>query len=269
MKILLICPVPPRRYWPQGIFRNTFVPTGVAQIATVFRTAGHDARLYLREEHLCKLRMDWSAADAHVRDTIRRFAPDVLGVSLCTPMLAETQQLAAMTRELLGTGPLIVAGGPHATAMPAQTLRQCPGLDAVVIGEGEQTMLELVERGPASDVNGLAFRDGEEIRLTPPRPLLKDLDRLPPIDYGLLDMNYYTAPSRWLIRWLELSATNIRTSRGCTNRCAFCGGHLVAGVGVGCIRCSTSQTASATPSTAWACEGSTSRMTPSAPTATG
>jgi len=39
-------------------------------------------------------------------------------------------------------------------------------------------------------------------------------------------------PSRWLIRFLKLPATNLRTSRGCTHRCSFCAGHLVSGLNV-------------------------------------
>ncbi len=76
------------------------------------------------------------------------------------------------------------------------------------------------------------YRDGEAFVHTPPRPFVHDLDSLGPPAYDLFDMEYYTQANRWLIRWLPLRATNIRTSRGCTNRCRFCAGHLVGGLGV-------------------------------------
>ncbi|MDK1032243.1 MAG: radical SAM protein, partial [Planctomycetia bacterium] len=50
--------------------------------------------------------------------------------------------------------------------------------------------------------------------------------------YDLFDMKHYATPNRWMIRWLPLSATNIRTSRGCPNRCRFCAGHVASGLGV-------------------------------------
>ena len=232
MKVLLICPVPPQTYWPRGIFRNTSVPTGVGHMASLLKSAGHDVRVYVREEQLCKLKFDWDAAELHVRRAIGDFAPDVVGFSVCTPMVSEAGRLAAATRELLGDSPMIVAGGSHVTALPARTLRECPDLDAVVVGEGERTLLELVEAGPGPDVAGVVWRDGETIRTNAPRSPEADLDSLPPIDYSMFDMGFYTAPSRWLIRWMEIPVTNIRTSRGCTNRCAFCAGHLVAGLGL-------------------------------------
>lgn len=232
MRVMLICPVPPQAYWPQGIFQNRFLPTGVACIATVLKAAGHDVRVYMREEHLRKLRLDWQAGEAHLREALLQFAPQVLGLSLCTPMLPEAARLSDLARDLLGSDLRIVAGGPHATVLPRETLQECPNIDAVVIGEGEDTMLELVEHGSGPSVAGIVYRDGGDFQATPPRPPVHDLDRLGHINYDLFDMKYYAGPSRWLIRWLELPATNIRTSRGCTNRCAFCGGYLVAGVGL-------------------------------------
>lgn len=231
MRVLFICPVPPQQYWPQGIFYNSFVPTGVAQMATVLRKAGHEVRVYVREEQLRKLRMNWRVADDHVRQAMRQFAPDVVGLSLCTPMLAEVRYLAQLAKGVSKQA-LVVAGGPHATALPEHSLEHCPDVDVVVVGEGEQAMAELVHRGPRPDVKGIVYRDGGSLIRTPPSPPLHNLDDLPPIDYSLLDMSYYTTPSRWMIRWMEISATNLRTSRGCTNRCAFCGGHLVSGLGV-------------------------------------
>ncbi len=232
MRILLIYPGPPRSHWPKGLFRSRWVPSGISGIAAELRRAGHEVRIHVREEHLIKAGFDWAAAEGALREALTGFAPEIVGFSVVTPSVGETATIATLAKQLLGREVLTVAGGPHPTALPAETLTECPDVDVVAVGEGEATMLELAEAGPSPRVAGIAFRaDGEVVR-TPPRRVREDLDALAPTPYDLYDMGHYTAPDRWLIRWLNLSATNIRTSRGCPNRCRFCAAHLVAGVGV-------------------------------------
>jgi anaerobic magnesium-protoporphyrin IX monomethyl ester cyclase len=211
---------------------SRWVPTGLAFLAGALRRAGHQVRVHVREEQLIRTGLDWPAADAALRDLITEFQPEAIGLSLTTPGVTESAAIAKLAREFLGRAVLIVAGGPHPTALPESLLRDCPDLDAVVVGEGEETLVELLEKGCSANVAGLVFRNGEQLRTTPPRKPPADLDRLAPAATDLFDMGFYTAPSRWMIRWLNLAATNIRTSRGCTNRCSFCAGHLVGGIGL-------------------------------------
>jgi radical SAM superfamily enzyme YgiQ (UPF0313 family) len=232
MRILLVYPAPPRDRWPLGLFRSRWVPTGLACIAAVLRRAGHVVAVHLREQTLERHNFDWAAADAQLRQEMVEFRPDMVGLSVVTPGVADAAAIAAMAKESVGPQTLVVAGGVHPTALPDSFLQVCPAADAVVVGEGEWTMAELADQGVSASVRGLVFRrDGQLVR-TPPRPLEHDLDRLGPPAYELFDMAWFTRPSRWLIRWLPLSATNLRTGRGCTNRCRFCAGHLVGGVGV-------------------------------------
>ncbi|RPJ32442.1 MAG: radical SAM protein, partial [Planctomycetaceae bacterium] len=79
---------------------------------------------------------------------------------------------------------------------------------------------------------GLVLRHNGEFIRTPPRPAVQDVDTLGPPAYDLLDMEFQTRRNPWTIRYLNLSSINVRTSRGCPNRCAFCAEHLVSGVGV-------------------------------------
>ena len=232
MKVLLIYPVPPAAAWPQGFFRSRWVPTGIAQIAAELRHVGHDVRIHLREQRLIENRFDWPAAELDLRRELVEFAPDIVGLSVLTPAVAETAMIAALAKELIGPHVLTVSGGAHPTAMPDEMLDECPALDAVAVGEAEDTMVELAGGGPSPEVAGLLYRRDGEIVRTPARPPRRDLDSFQPIGYDLFDMAYHTAPDRWLIRWLKLSALNLRTSRGCTGRCKFCAGYLVAGLGV-------------------------------------
>jgi anaerobic magnesium-protoporphyrin IX monomethyl ester cyclase len=231
MKILLVYPTPPRTRWPVGEFRSQWVPDGLGCMATVLRRAGHEIVLHLREEVLDKNGLNWAAADADFHRLLQDFQPQIVGFSVTTPCVPEMISLAAAVRETCGRHVLIVAGGPHPTALSEGILQECPDLDVVVIGEGELTLLELAEKGPGPSVAGIVYRDGEGFIHTPPRPLVHDLDSLGPPATDLLDMAYYTRQARWLIRYIPLRATNVRTSRGCTNRCWFCAGHLVSGLG--------------------------------------
>jgi len=246
MKALLIQPVPPRTHWPRGSFLSRWVPTGLAYLAAALRRRGHEARVHNREEQLIKDGFDWDRADARLRALLTEFRPDLVGLSVTTPYVPETEATAALAKELCGPQTLVVAGGPHVTALPERTLADCPHVDVAVIGEGEHTLAELAERGVRGDVAGICFRPsagsgppepgdgrsaGQAIR-TAPRPLERDLDSLGPMPYDLFDMEHYTARDRWMTRWLPLRATNLRSGRGCSNACRFCAGHLVNGVGV-------------------------------------
>jgi radical SAM superfamily enzyme YgiQ (UPF0313 family) len=232
MRILLIYPAPPRAHWPLGMMRSRWVPTGLACIATVLRRAGHAVAVHLREQVLERNNFDWPAADAELRQAMIEFRPDMVGLSVVTPGVADAGAIAAMAKETLGPQTLVVAGGVHPTAVPDSFLQDCPAVDAAVVGEGEWTMAELADHGVSESVLGIVFRRGEQLVRTSPRPLEQDLDRLGPPAYELFDMDWFTRPSRWLIHWLPLAATNLRTGRGCTSRCWFCAGHLVGGVGV-------------------------------------
>jgi anaerobic magnesium-protoporphyrin IX monomethyl ester cyclase len=232
MNVLLVQPTAPRTHWPRGSFRSRWVPTGLAYLAAALRRAGHDVRIHSREEQLIKDGFDWDRADARLRALLEEFRPQVVGLTVTTPFMPEAAALARLAKEACGDETLVVIGGPHATALPERTLAECPDLDAVAIGEAEHTLAELIERGPRDDVAGICFRKNGGCVRTAPRAPDRDLDALGPPPYDLFDMAHYTARDRWLIRWLPLRATNLRTSRGCPNTCHFCAGHLVSGLGV-------------------------------------
>ena len=232
MNVLLVHPAPPPSAWPKGAFRSRWIPSGLACIATVLRRGGHQVKIHLCEETLELNGYNRAAARASLHALMRDFRPELVGLSLATSGVPEGAIVAEDAKALLGAQTLVVAGGPHPTALPEELLAGCPAIDVAVVGEGELTLLELADHGVSSSVNGIVFRrDGAPVR-TSPRAVVKDLDRLGPPAYDLFNLKHFTEPSRWLIRFLKLPATNLRTSRGCSNRCSFCAGHLVAGLGV-------------------------------------
>ena len=149
----------------------------------------------------------------NIEKLIRCLNADLFGLTCIT----ENRRGVAMTAQLIRSihpGSHIVVGGPHVTALPIETLRHVPAIDTVVIGEGEETFLEIVgrlqEKKPVQGIAGTAWRTSSGCQLGPPRERIADLDTLvPPIDY--FDLH------------------TLLTSRGCPMQCTFCGSRLMWG----------------------------------------
>ncbi len=120
-------------------------------------------------------------------------------------------------------GCAIVLGGPEPANYPREYLER--GADAVVVGEGELTLEELLPAlsRPGQDlsgVEGIFFRrpDGEVVQ-TPPRPFIADLDTLPMPDREAVDLPRYIDVWR---RHHGLGSCSLITSRGCPFQCTWC-----------------------------------------------
>ena len=232
MRVYLIYPGWPDNYWPRGAFRSHWVPSGLAHIASFLEKEDCKVRVLNSEEHLIKQNYNRAAVDELIRDELREFMPDLVGLSILTPGMIEAARIAGFAKSICGADTIVVAGGAHATALPERTLREIPELDAVVVGEGELTVLDLIRKGIGDDVPGLVFRRGDKFVSTRPRPHEKTPDRLGSPAYHLFDMRFHTERNRWMVPWLNLKVTNVRTSRGCVGSCLFCAGPLVSGPGV-------------------------------------
>ncbi len=108
----------------------------------------------------------------------------------------------------------IVWGGIHPSLMPEQTIRN-DLVDAVVVGEGEETLVEMLKEKDWSKVKGIVFKKGGKTISTKPRDFL-DINKLPPPPYHLLKMENYFIP------FVGARALHVHTSRGCPHRCTFC-----------------------------------------------
>lgn len=188
-------------------------PLGVAYVAAALAASGRT-----------EVRIADGSAHRSLRSLIGGIAayrPDVVGIYVDTLMLTDAVAVASAAAKL---GAFVVTGGPHATVCP-EALAACS--DAIVIGEGERAMVEIVERfrdRALDEVAGIWFqgRDGELVK-TPPRRAFADLDTLPFPALDLLDMRPYL--ERW--HYLDcvdvgLRGTNLVTSRGCPFRCTYC-----------------------------------------------
>ena len=145
--------------------------------------------------------------------------PAILGISQFTHNRFESLKLARLAKQIIPDC-FVLLGGPHATHRFKEILQQNPAVDAVALGEGEETFADLLEclrsqknKPQLQEVLGLALRRSDGVSLTPSRPPLTDLDALPFPAVFLDDAIGVDAHQQ-----LEF----LITSRGCPASCSFC-----------------------------------------------
>lgn len=155
---------------------------------------------------------------------IGELKPLAVGLSCATPTITSAAAIAATVKQRYPELPNII-GGPHASALPQQTMEEFPCFDYLVYGEGELTLTELchaLQNGDSlSTINGLCFRNGDGVSITPPRALIKNLDQLPFPARDLIDFSPQAGHSSRGFSNKTLS-TELYTSRGCPVGCSFC-----------------------------------------------
>lgn len=163
--------------------------------------------------------------------TLEQERPPIVGIAVNLMTKRNALTMIAMARR---RGAKVLIGGPDPPHHAASYLEA--GADVVVIGEGEQTLEELVVemRSPASattsagqardsdlsKIHGIVFKaaDGSIVR-TPPRALLADLDSQPHPDRDAIDL------PRYLNAWRErhgVGTVSLITARGCPYTCTWC-----------------------------------------------
>jgi len=125
---------------------------------------------------------------------------------------------------------LIIAGGEHCTALPEYTLRDCPALDYIGLGEGEETMVEfslrVADGGDPRDVGGIAFLDDGDYVTTTPRARIRELGDIPWPDWDSFPVEPYLANN---ISFGPSHGRNMPAlaTRGCPFQCTFCSNPLM------------------------------------------
>ncbi|MHB9156092.1 MAG: B12-binding domain-containing radical SAM protein, partial [Endomicrobiales bacterium] len=210
--ILLIDP-PWNILSPHNIWKNigSCLPSlGLAYVASSLEKHGFTVRI-----------VDCTADKRDLDSLVRLFSgmtpPRFVGLTATTPLIKSALLIAEAAKNSF-PGAVVVLGGVHPTVLPEEVLSH-PAVDIVVRGEGEETMLELARGKALSGVAGISYKENGALRHNPDRPLIKDIDTVPPPAYHLLPMkNYYPA----LGSYRRLPAMSIFATRGCPGRCTFC-----------------------------------------------
>lgn len=152
------------------------------------------------------------------------FQPDIVGITCLTPGRKKALEVAEMVKGLKPQT-IVVLGGAHATIMFRQILEHYSTVDYVVLGEGEETFLEISQENEPADIHGIAYRLDGEIIKTPPRKYIENLDKLPFPAWHLLDLKKYPGVDTGVVRGVDLACEpriSVVFSRGCKGHCDFC-----------------------------------------------
>ncbi|MFQ6015510.1 MAG: B12-binding domain-containing radical SAM protein [Anaerolineae bacterium] len=211
MRVLLASPE--SKVWSS----RKHIPLGLGYLAASLRQVGHEVEIYDGAVEVEPF------AEVLERAEAERRPYGLVGISSVTPLIYEAWQVAAQVKE---RGIPTVLGGPHLTILPHESMEK-PVVDFVVTGEGEDTIVELVqaleEGGDFSTIQGLLYRRDGQIVQNTPRPLRDDLDNIPFPAHDLYKIERYTNLQP-LTDGLDphARAYTITTSRGCPYQCIFC-----------------------------------------------
>ena len=168
--------------------------------------------------------------------------PDGLTLEQVAPLAREYDQVVMHTstpsfgsdvrvaERLKSENPRLLVGmvGAHVAVLPEASLRVARAVDWVGVGEFDHACAEVAEGRPLADVKGIAYRGGDRIRFTPPRPPIEDMDALPfVVDVYRRDLTV----ENYFIGYLLHPYVSLYTGRGCRSKCTFClwpqtvGGH--------------------------------------------
>ncbi len=215
MKVVFV--EPPKEFWfVMGEYLPP--PTAAIQLATFLESRRPDDEIKIID---CQAEMlGWKS----LARRLEAETPDLVAVSSLATCNAYVVVRALEVAKEVAPEAFTITGGQHFTALAEPSLAEYPVIDAIVRGEGELTLVEVVESLDSGEglekVEGLTFRHGDEIISTAPRPMIKDLDSLPMPGYHFVEENldrYHfkmmAGDKRYLI---------IEGSRGCSHGCNFC-----------------------------------------------
>jgi len=194
-------------------YNSVTFPLGIMSIASCLRNMGkYDVRI-----------LDARIDEDVLHKTIADFLPDVVGISSLTIESDSMHRIAQKAKDV-NQRTIVIAGGPHPASYSNECLRD-KNIDIVVIGEGEETMCDLigaVERNqPLKDIPGIAYRNNSAFAMTKERPPIQDINALPFPAWDLVNMErYFSKTSMSTIG--KRKYMNLFSSRSCPYRCIYC-----------------------------------------------
>jgi radical SAM superfamily enzyme YgiQ (UPF0313 family) len=212
-------------------------PLGLAYLCATLESAGHRVHAvdgigervdqFIEEE-------GYLFQGLTIQETVERIPAetDLIGVScMFSQDWPFCRELIRAIRMRFPSTP-IVAGGEHITALPEYSLRDCDELDICVLGEGEETIVELANHVGHWDhlleVNGIAYIEAGQFKQTAPRQRIQEVDDVPLPAWDYFPMEEYlgsrNAHGVYLGRSMGILAT-----RGCPYKCTFCSNPVMYG----------------------------------------
>lgn len=185
---------------------------------------------YVRDRSDCRVEIVEPILQQLSREDVLEKArdADIVALTCYTDFRFQCFDFAKKIRE---TNPFckIVVGGPHATPMAEGIINHYPFVDGVVRLEGEETLLDIVNKKEWVEIEGITWRKEGKAITNPDRPLIKNIDGLY-YDYSMT-MDYIR---NWKDREVsaELQSLNhlpVIASRGCPFLCTYCSANKLGG----------------------------------------
>lgn len=201
MKILFIMPA-------TGYYRSALSnPLGVLSIATYLKKNGYDVKIN-----------DRNVENINIDKLMKSYNPDIVGISIMSSRCLKDAQKVSKTVKKYNK--MLVWGGQIPT-MNTELCLSCEYVDYILMGEGEITLLEFVQKIEKSEspneIDGLAYRENDQIIITKCREFA-DLKDIPLIDWTIVKPKSYYQKFYYSDKMLYLFS-----SKGCPHNCAFCG----------------------------------------------
>ena len=174
-----------------------------------------------------------------LREKISSISPDVVGISMLFSFNSESAFSVASIVKEINQDITVILGGSGCSVDPKRYLAK-PEVDYMVVGEGEQTVVELIRKinsenfEELKNIQGIGYKRQGELLLTESRPLIDDLDSISLPAWNLFPMGNYAAAartargSRQSYSYSDHWASMV-TSRGCPFNCNFCSIKLTMG----------------------------------------
>jgi len=232
------------------------IPTGLAIIMTVIKNAGHELALFdttflqasnsdndTREKAglvkkvesivgsktsvACSPTFESLSEDqikGLLLEKLKQFKPDVVIMSIVEDNYSWADKLLNVVKRFDKSIPVVI-GGPTPSAVP-HILIENPHVDFLVQGEGEETILELLEAiqygRDIEKIKNLWYKTDNGVRHNPLRPFL-DMNELPIQDVELWDRRHFYKAYDGKLYWTGY----FEMSRGCPNQCTYCVNHII------------------------------------------
>ncbi|HBB67676.1 MAG: hypothetical protein A2X39_04930 [Elusimicrobia bacterium GWC2_56_31] len=234
MKVLLINPPTPSMI-PN---RDYYLPLSLLYLASALQNAGVDVNVldlnvFRPEQHGDPTRF----CETIIAEKVSDYKPSLIGLGcLFSGQFKSIQSFSENIRRTFADIPIVI-GGLHPSIYAAEILTNCPYIDWVVVGEGEESTVELVNtlksgRRDLDKIDGFAYRTDGKVVVNPKKRFIPDPDKIAFPAYGLLNLSdYYRDTSDWNNpKGLSLKmSVPIVSSRSCPMRCNFCPAFMVMG----------------------------------------
>jgi anaerobic magnesium-protoporphyrin IX monomethyl ester cyclase len=187
---------------------------GIASLSAVLRKKGHETGLLNLNEALAPV-----PSDEELIEQVRAFNPDIVGFSCVTTQFKHAERIARKVKEELDLP--TIAGGVHATMVPAEILRTAV-FDFACLGEAEDALPELLDRmrtgGDTTNIHNIWAARDLSIYTNKVGPF-PDISKLPRKDYSIFDFQrMIDAKDGWV---------GLMAGRGCPFKCTYCFNHQI------------------------------------------